>query len=248
MTDVFEFRDFSMQQAAMGQRINTDSCVFGALVGAEKIQPRRIVDIGAGTGVITLMQALRFPNANVTAVEPEPSIADVAQKNFDQDAWRDRITLLRTRIQDLVVGPGGQFDFVLCNPPYFLNSTLSTNHVTAIARHAFDLSPAEIYQAMLRLMTPDGSAWLSFPHDYRDLWLSAGKALGLHPTHHIVLSEHPTARPHVEIVGWSKTQPANVAASTLFYREAPQGALSPWMKSFRKTWFPARFNKNMYAV
>lgn len=237
-----------MLQAPTGQRINTDSCVFAELVGEGGPPPQRILDIGTGTGVVTLMLALRFPQARITAVECEASVADVAQKNFDQEPWRERIDLRRVRIQDLDAAQCGSFDLVLCNPPYFQNSMPSTNLATAVARHNFDLSPLETYQAMRRLMTPDGSAWLSFPADYTDLWISEGKTLGLHPIHHVVISDHPVAKAHVAVVGWSLTQPASVVASTLFYRTVAQGALSPWMQSFRRKWFPARFNKNIYAV
>lgn len=248
MSDIFEFRDFSMLQAGVGQRINTDSCVFAELVAGVDCQPQRILDIGAGTGVVTLMLAHRFPCATITAIEPESSIADVAQKNFAQAVWRDRIDLLRVRIQDFAVAPSEAFDLVLCNPPYFQNSTLSTDRATEVARHNSDLAPAEIYPALVRHMTPDGSAWLSFPESCSDLWLREGKALGLHPTHHIFLSDHPAAKPHIAVVGWSRSKPRDVVTSRLCYRTAPQGALTPWMQSFRKKWFPARFNKNMYAV
>ena len=248
MSDVFEFRDFSMLQASVGQRINTDSCVFAALVGDESRPPRRILDIGAGTGVVTLMLSLRFPAATLTAVEPESSIAAVARTNFSQVAWRDRFALLEDRIQDLDAEQCGVYDLVLCNPPYFQNGMLSADRITAMARHNADLSINEIYQAMLRLMADGGSAWLSFPADDADLWLSEGRVLGLHPTEYILVSDHANCKPHIVVVGWSRLQPTIMKERALHYRTSLQGPLSPWMQEFRKRWFPARFNKNMYAV
>lgn len=248
MADIFEFRDFSLLQASAGQRINTDSCVFAELICAAGITPQRILDIGAGTGVVTTMLAHHFQNARVTAVEPESSIADVAHKNFAQDIWLGRITLQQARIQDLAGEAGEQFDLVLCNPPYFQNSTPSFDRATEVARHNSDLSPSDIYAGMRRNMTLSGSAWLSFPEESADLWFNEGRKQGLHLTHHFILSEHPTAKPHISVAGWSKAKPPEVITSKFIYRIAPQGALSPWMKVLRRKWFPAKFNKNMYAV
>lgn len=248
MGDIFEFRDFSLLQASVGQRINTDSCVFAELICAAGNLPQRILDIGAGTGVVTMMLAHHYQNATITAVEPESSIADVAQKNFDQKIWLGRITLQRARIQDLVGTPGEQFDLVSCNPPYFQNCVPSFDRATEVARHNSDLSPSEIYEGMRRNMTLSGSAWLSFPEESAGLWFNVGKERGLHLTHHFILSEHPTAKPHIAVAGWSRIKPTDVTLSKFFYRIAPQGALSPWMKSLRRKWFPAKFNKNMYAV
>ncbi len=190
----------------------------------------------------------KFKNATITAVEPESSIADVAQNNFNQDLWHGRITLQRVRIQDLVGTPEEQFDLVVCNPPYFQNSMPSSARATEVARHNSDLSPEEIYAGMRRHLTLAGSAWLSFPEKSAELWFKVGKECGLHLTHQITLREHPTAEPHIVVAGWSRIKPVDVIASEFFYRIAPQGALSPWMKSMRKKWFPAEFNKNMYAV
>jgi tRNA1Val (adenine37-N6)-methyltransferase len=224
------------------------SCVFAELVCTAGILPQRILDIGAGTGVVTLMLAHHFQNASATAVEPDSSVADVAHKNFDQNIWLHRITLQRARIQDFVGTQEEKFDLVVCNPPYFQNSMPSFNRATEIARHNSDLSPSEIYEGMLRNMTRSGSAWLSFPEESASLWLNSGKERGLHLTHHFILSEHPTAKPHIAVAGWSRTMPTDVINAKFFYRIAPQGALSPWMKDLRRKWFPAKFNKNMYSV
>ena len=56
-----------MRQAPSGQRINTDSCSFAALIGSG-LSPNRILDVGAGTGVVALMLAKRFANAEIVAV------------------------------------------------------------------------------------------------------------------------------------------------------------------------------------
>lgn len=234
-----------MTQAPSGQRVNTDSCVFGAVIGPDYLtgnQPKSIIDIGTGTGVLALMLAVRFPDCKITGVEPETSIAAVATQNFEASPWRDRLVVKSLRAQDLDPKELGLFDFVICNPPYFQNSMLSTDRQRAVARHNSDLSPDELYASMTRMMTEGGQAWLSFPHDSTDLWMDSGRRAGLNPTHEIIVKDHPDAKPHMSIVGWSRTRPESVINEIIFYRSEAKGGMSQWMLDFRTKWYPVRFN------
>jgi tRNA1Val (adenine37-N6)-methyltransferase len=230
-----------MRQAPSGQRINTDSCVFGALIG-RGIIPKRALDIGSGTGVLTLMLAARHSDVLITAVEPELEIADVARLNFSSTPWAQRIKLLTLRAQDLDPEIHGRFDFVFCNPPYFQNSMISDNRLRMVARHNTTLSPDELYESMIRMMSGDGSAWLSFPGDDTKLWMKSGNDAGLHPTNIITVKDHPDATAHMIIVGWSHQISNAVTEETVFYRESRSGQMSSWMRQFRETWYPARYN------
>lgn len=235
-----------MTQAPSGQRVNTDSCVFGDVIGPDYLkgrQPKKIIDIGTGTGVLALMLAHRFHASQILGVEPEESIATVAAKNFAESPWADRLSVIGTRAQELSPGGLGLFDFVICNPPYFQNSMLSNDRQRAVARHNSDLSPDELYGAMARMMTEDGEAWLSFPQDSTALWMDSGLRAGLYPTHEIIVKDHPEARPHMSIVGWSRRQRISIVASSIHYRLEGKGEMSPWMSEFRRRWYPARFNK-----
>ncbi|MCX6126498.1 MAG: methyltransferase, partial [Proteobacteria bacterium] len=144
----FEFRDFTMRQAASGQRLNTDSCVFGGIVGLG-LHPKRIIDIGTGTGIVALMLAARYPGVEILAVEPEVEIATIAVDNFKRSPWTEQLNVLTSRAQDLHESKCGQFDFITLNPPYFLHGTQSPDYLRAVARHAFSLGPADIFSVFV---------------------------------------------------------------------------------------------------
>jgi tRNA1Val (adenine37-N6)-methyltransferase len=245
--DMFHFRQFSMIQAPSGQRVNTDSCVFGALIAGDAPQSAlRILDVGTGTGVLALMLASRLPASHLTAVEPEVSIAAVAQENFQNSPWADRMKMIIARAQDLDPAVHGTFDLVLCNPPYFQNSLMSGDRLRMIARHNMDLNPEPLYAAMNRMMSEDASAWLSFPEDSTALWMDLGIRSGLHQTHHYVVKDHPEAKPHMVVAGWSRTKPHKKVQDVIHYRAEHQGRLSDWMRSFREEWYPARYNEQFF--
>gem|GEM_PF-1838643 len=246
--DIFEFRDFSMRQAPSGQRINTDSCSFAALIGDGQT-PLRILDIGAGTGVVSLMLAVRFPTAKIVAIEPEPAIAAVLSENLAQSPWHERFEVHQCTVQDFNESVHGRFDFVACNPPYFHNSMLSVDLQRQVARHTTSLAPVDLYDAFVRLLSPNGTAWLSCPAPALESWISWGGEAGLSSHELVLLCDHPGASAHVAILAWSlsipqqKLPPRFCEPRKIFYRDGPSGSQSPWMRQFRETWYPARYNR-----
>jgi tRNA1Val (adenine37-N6)-methyltransferase len=240
----FHFREFSMEQSPFGQRVNTDSCAFGALIGLDE-QPKRVLDIGCGTGVLTLMMAQRFTSAFIVGLEPELDIAAIAERNAAQSSWHERIEIRRGRIQDMFLDDHERFDFVICNPPYFLNSMNSQDASTAAARHNTSLDPHELYQSMARLVTDDGTCWISFPADNERFWQAEGIRVGLKLIFRAIVADHPNTKPHMTVVGWSKKAPeTNIPERKIYYRDSHQGQQSEWMRSFRDGWYPAKYNDN----
>ena len=77
---IFKFKQFEVDQTGCAMRINTDGVLIAAMVNHEK--PKSILDIGTGTGVIALMLAQRFPEANIQAVEIDEQAAQTAGKNL----------------------------------------------------------------------------------------------------------------------------------------------------------------------
>ena len=231
-----------MRQAPSGQRINTDSCSFAALIGSG-LSPNRILDVGAGTGVVALMLAKRFANAEIVAVEPELSTLDIAKENFEKSPWAQRISFLGQMAQDLDPAFIGYFDFVACNPPYFHQSMLSSDPLRQMARHTKSLHPLELYQSFARLLTQDGTAWLSCPSSSQGDWIAWGKQAGLQVFTEIQIHDHPGAPAHVTIFGWKRVQGSLTEVEHVYYRMGPGGDQSEWMRLFRDTWYPKRFNR-----
>jgi tRNA1(Val) A37 N6-methylase TrmN6 len=95
---------------------------------------------------------------------------------------------------------------------------------------------------MTQMMSQDGSAWVSFPGDSTQLWMEGGSAAGLHPITIITVKDHPDASAHMIVVGWSRQKSESIAERTICYRDSHNGRMSPWMKSFREAWYPARYN------
>lgn len=67
----FTFKQFEIQQDRCAMKVGTD----GVLLGAWAEGGQRILDIGSGTGLISLMMAQRFPEALVWGIDIDPDAA-----------------------------------------------------------------------------------------------------------------------------------------------------------------------------
>mgnify|MGYP006203126865 FL=1 len=91
MKKIFRFKQFEVDQSNCAMKINTDGVLLGAMVQHENA--KRILDVGTGTGVIALMLAQRFPDAQVCAVEIDEQASATAGRNFENSIFSRRCSL-----------------------------------------------------------------------------------------------------------------------------------------------------------
>lgn len=123
-------------QKTDGLTYGTDAFLLSAYGGAS---PRaRALELGAGTGIVSLLCAARGQFAHIDAVEVQEDFADLASRNVALNGLGDRITVHHADLRDLrAASLGGEVDLVLANPPYMRADTGRLNRTDAksIARH-----------------------------------------------------------------------------------------------------------------
>jgi tRNA1Val (adenine37-N6)-methyltransferase len=118
---MFHFKQFGVDQSGCAMKINTDGVLLGVL--AEANNPKTILDIGTGTGVIALMLAQRYNHAIINAVEIDPAAAQTASNNFKNSSFNKRITLFAQSFEDFFNEfSDRRYDLIVSNPPFFINS------------------------------------------------------------------------------------------------------------------------------
>lgn len=131
MASVFRFKQFSVNQEDCAMRINTDGVLLGAYAHVE--EAKFILDIGTGTGVIALMLAQRFAQAQVHAIEIDAPAAARAQQNALQSPFAERLEI---RHQDLADFSATQhYELIVSNPPFFINDLKNPELKKSTARH-----------------------------------------------------------------------------------------------------------------
>lgn len=167
---MFQFKQFIIQQKLCAMKVGTD----GVLLGAWAQGGRRILDAGTGTGVIALMMAQRYPEAQVTAIDIDEGAVHQAQENVSQSPFAGRVKVLRESVQEFdgVNGFNGRdgfyaYDAIVSNPPFFIDSLAAPDEQRNMARHTQTLTYTELMQAAYRLLSDDGELSVVVPFDYR---------------------------------------------------------------------------------
>lgn len=151
MSNVFRFKQFDICQEHAAQKVGTDSDLLGALAAGGNA----ILDIGAGTGVLSLMMAQRFPDARITAVEIDDNAMIDLRENVSASAFRDRIDILHGDFAKVSL-EADSFDCVICNPPYFDLSLECPDKSRTRARHSSSLPFEDLIGGAYRLLKDDG--------------------------------------------------------------------------------------------
>lgn len=200
-------------------KVNTDGVLLGALADVDETQS--ILDIGTGTGVISLMLAQRQPNALVDAVEIDEAAAATAAKNFKAAPFESRLTAYHASFKDFFEQhPARKYDLIVSNPPFHLNSLKSTGKEKAMARHAGDEFFKELMGLVPRHLTAHGRLILILPEQAASLTkiLAVGAGLCLQQIIHIL--SYPHSIPHREIIIFGVTDKnAGIKQFTIYAEE-----------------------------
>lgn len=158
----FTFKQFHIDDLNCGMAVSTDAVILGAW--APLTNAKRILDIGAGSGILSLMAAQRS-QAEITCIELDDSAALACQHNIAQSPWESRIRLVQGSIQQLSQAEENQgyFDHIICNPPYFEHGPQAQLSQRAMARHTDQLSFSELLAAIEQCLAPKGFASLILP-------------------------------------------------------------------------------------
>ena len=117
-------------------KVCTDSCLFGAWV-ADKIErkviaPKKILDIGTGTGLLTLILAQKT-SALIDAVEVDKNSFEQAVVNFYDSPWNEYLQAFSADIKNWKAS--AKYDLIICNPPFFENDLKSVEENKNVAMH-----------------------------------------------------------------------------------------------------------------
>ena len=95
---IFKFKQFEIAQDRCAMKIGTDGVLLGAWADCK--EAKNILDIGCGTGLLSLMLAQRNNAALITAIEIEEDAYQQAKRNCQKSKWNDRITIIKTSLQE----------------------------------------------------------------------------------------------------------------------------------------------------
>ncbi|MEJ1237824.1 methyltransferase [Chryseolinea sp. T2] len=175
----FQFQRFAVADDQCSMKVGTDAVLLAAW--AEVQSAHRILDIGSGSGVIALVAAQRTSDSClIDGIEIQSGDCNQAASNVASSPWSHRIQMICCAIQDH--HPAYQYDVILCNPPYFINSLLPPREGRTAARHTVTLDHEALSKAVERLMTKGGTASFIMPPGESDQFKRVMEAKGFETT------------------------------------------------------------------
>jgi tRNA1Val (adenine37-N6)-methyltransferase len=161
-------RDIRLYQSKTGYRFSVDSLLLYDFVKLKKVNS--IADLGAGSGIIGILLAEKYPDANITLFELQDSLIRLAEENIVQNCLEDRVKIVRCDLRILSTLPFAprNYDLVVSNPPFRrVKSGLSNlGEEKAIARHEIKLKLNELVNAASYLLKAKGRFYIIY-HPYR---------------------------------------------------------------------------------
>ncbi len=113
--ELFRFKQFLVYQDLAAMKVGTDGVLLGAWSNVSTA--KRILDVGTGTGLISLMAAQRNFEAKIDAIEIDKDAYQQAQYNFEISPWKNRLQIILSALQNYQSEQ--KYDAIISNPPFF---------------------------------------------------------------------------------------------------------------------------------
>lgn len=169
----FRFQKFDILQHKNVFRVGTDGVLLGALCQVENAQ--KILEVGTGTGLISLMLAQRNANAEITALDLNEEAVKLAQENFKNAPFSERLNVFHQDFKTFESQK--EYDFVVCNPPFFEEN----NSVKDIlARQQVELTFRNLIEKASKILSSEGIFSVIIPSESAQEFENLAEDFDLH--------------------------------------------------------------------
>lgn len=177
----FKFKQFTVFHDRCAMKVGTDGVLLGAWVPVSGI--KRALDVGAGTGLISLQLAQRNTSAEITAIEIDPVAAEQAKENVLHSPWANRIEVICMDFRNYCAED--KFDLIVSNPPYFIDALKCPDEQRRVARHTGGLNYDSLFRHSARLLCRQGIVSVIIPSEAEKTVVDAAWNHHLYPVHRL---------------------------------------------------------------
>ena len=174
-------------------KVCTDACLFGAWVANKleqnEITPNKIMDIGCGTGLLSMMLAQKT-TVKVDAIEINADAYLQATENIDSSYFKNQIQTFHGPIE--YFASHEKYDFIICNPPFYINQLNSPKADRNTAMHYTGLSFENLILSIKNNLSSSGKAAILLPFEFINKIEMIAKANNYFITERLNVQHSPT--------------------------------------------------------
>jgi tRNA1Val (adenine37-N6)-methyltransferase len=161
-------------------KIGTDGVLLGAWTPISN-NPKSILDIGTGTGVIALMLAQRSTAKQIDALEIDEEAYVQAMDNFENSPWSERLFCFHAALDEFVEEPEDEYDVIVSNPPFYSEDYKTEYNQRDLARFQDAMPFEDLIEAADLLLSENGIFSLIIPYKEEENFVALAKEYKLFP-------------------------------------------------------------------
>ncbi|MBL85811.1 MAG: tRNA (adenine-N(6)-)-methyltransferase [Winogradskyella sp.] len=205
MEKPFKFKQFTVKQDRCAMKIGTDGVLLGAWTSV-KHNPFSVLDIGSGTGILSLMIAQRSHAEQIEAIEIDDDAYEQCSENFENSPWNDRLFCYHASLLEFVEEVGDSFDLIVCNPPFYSEDYKTENKSRDLARFNDAMPFKHIIYAVAHLLAEDGLFSIVIPRKEEDDFVALANTIGLFPQRILHVKGNPDTEVKRSLIEFSYTE------------------------------------------
>jgi len=169
-----------VHQDRCAMKIGTDGVLLGAWVSIEN-KPFKILEIGSGTGIISLQLAQRSFAKNIDAIEIDEDAFEQCFENFENSPWADRLFCYHASAQEFALEWDETYDLIVSNPPFYSEDYKTKSEARDKARFNDALPFEDLIGCVYELLSEDGVFAIIIPRKEELAFIELASKAGLFP-------------------------------------------------------------------
>jgi tRNA1Val (adenine37-N6)-methyltransferase len=177
---MFQFKKFTVNQDRCAMKIGTDGVLLGAWCPIDN-RPFSVLDIGAGTGILSLMLAQRSNADQIDAIEIDENAYEQCVDNFESSPWGDRLFCFHAGLDEFMDEPEDEYDIIISNPPFYSEDYKTESEQRDLARFQDAMPFEDLVEAANLLLSENGILAVIIPHKEEKDFIALANDFELHP-------------------------------------------------------------------
>ncbi|MGE5942887.1 MAG: tRNA1(Val) (adenine(37)-N6)-methyltransferase [Flavobacteriales bacterium] len=191
-------------------KIGTDAVLLGAWTSI-KSNPFSILDIGAGTGILSLMLAQRslaVPIAigMIDAIEIDDDAYEECVNNFEESPWGDLLFCYHASLEEVVVDMEDQYDLIICNPPFYSEDYKTESSSRDLARFQDAMPFEHLIESVSKLLSESGKFSVIIPFKEEENFIALASKYNLFPNQILHVKGNPSSEIKRSLIEFSSRE------------------------------------------